>query len=241
MSRCWRSWIRRRICALHRDVEGRGRLVGDDEARPAGEGDGDEDALAHAARQFVRVGREHARGLADGDVGEKIEGVGVGGAAGEAELEAEHGGDLLADPLHRVERGHRVLRDQRDVAAEERAARALGHGDEVAAVEQDRAAGDAGAAGQEVEDGAGDHRFSGAGFADEAAHFAGRYGEIDAAKERQRGAAADGDVEVVDLESGGHRRCTGSKVARRPSPRRLKPSTVRMMQPIGRASSHGIW
>ena len=54
-------------------------------------------------------------------------------------------------------------------------------------------------------------------------------------------AAADGDVEVVDLESGGHRRCTGSKVARRPSPRRLKPSTVTMMQPIGRASSHGTW
>ena len=63
--------------ALHRDVEGGGRLVGDDEARPAGEGDGDEDALAHAAGQFVRIGREHARRLADGDVGEQIEGAGV--------------------------------------------------------------------------------------------------------------------------------------------------------------------
>ena len=44
---------------LHHDVERGGRLVGDDEFRLADGGERDGDALAHAARQFVRIGSEH--------------------------------------------------------------------------------------------------------------------------------------------------------------------------------------
>ena len=40
---------------LHRDVECGGRLVGEQQRRAARHGDGDHDALAHAARQLVRV------------------------------------------------------------------------------------------------------------------------------------------------------------------------------------------
>jgi hypothetical protein len=40
---------------LRRDVEGRGRLVGDDEGRAAREGHGDQHALAHAAGQLERI------------------------------------------------------------------------------------------------------------------------------------------------------------------------------------------
>ena len=40
---------------LHRHVERRGRLVGEQHRRAAGERDGDHHALAHAARQLVRV------------------------------------------------------------------------------------------------------------------------------------------------------------------------------------------
>ena len=40
---------------LDRDVERRGRFVGDQQPRPAGDGDGDHDALAHAAGQSVRI------------------------------------------------------------------------------------------------------------------------------------------------------------------------------------------
>ena len=40
---------------LHRDVERGGRLVGDQQARPAGQRDGDQHALAHAAAERVRI------------------------------------------------------------------------------------------------------------------------------------------------------------------------------------------
>ena len=44
---------------LHDDVERGGRLVGDDEVGPADGGERDGDALAHAARELVRIGVEH--------------------------------------------------------------------------------------------------------------------------------------------------------------------------------------
>ena len=40
---------------LHRDVEGRGRLVGDDQLRLAGHRHGDDGALAHAPGELVRI------------------------------------------------------------------------------------------------------------------------------------------------------------------------------------------
>ena len=40
---------------LHRDVERGGGLVGEEELRPGGERDRDAHALAHAARQLMRV------------------------------------------------------------------------------------------------------------------------------------------------------------------------------------------
>ena len=54
--------------ALHGDVEGGRRFVGDDQLGLAGKGDGDQHALAHAAGQLVRVLPQHALGRADMDV-----------------------------------------------------------------------------------------------------------------------------------------------------------------------------
>ena len=51
----WRSASRFRIWRLDRDVERRGRLVGDQEPRARGEGPGDADPLPLAAGQLVRV------------------------------------------------------------------------------------------------------------------------------------------------------------------------------------------
>ena len=53
---------------LHRDVERGGGLVGEEHRRAAGERDRDRDALAHAARQLVRVLVEPPSRLGDADV-----------------------------------------------------------------------------------------------------------------------------------------------------------------------------
>ena len=50
---------------LHGDVERGGRLVGDQQARIAGERHGDHHALAHAARQLVRIVAQPLRGVGD--------------------------------------------------------------------------------------------------------------------------------------------------------------------------------
>jgi hypothetical protein len=42
---------------LDGDVQGRGRFVGDEQFGSAGQGDGDHDALAHAAGEFERIGQ----------------------------------------------------------------------------------------------------------------------------------------------------------------------------------------
>ena len=57
---------------LDRDVEGGGRLVGDQELRIRRQCLGDHDALLHAARQLVRVARHHLPGVGDAGVGERL-------------------------------------------------------------------------------------------------------------------------------------------------------------------------
>ena len=53
---------------LDRDVERGGGLVGDEQLGPARQRHGDHDALAHAARQLVRVLAQAPAGLRDADL-----------------------------------------------------------------------------------------------------------------------------------------------------------------------------
>ncbi len=64
---------------LDRDVEGRGRLIGDEQLRLAGQGHGDHHALAHAAGELVRVAREDVARLGDAHEVEHPQGLGPGG------------------------------------------------------------------------------------------------------------------------------------------------------------------
>ena len=101
---------------LHGDVERGGRFVGDEHLRPAGERDGDHHPLAHPARQLMRIGAHLQRRIGNADHLKKLARALAGGGAGEAVVDAHRFGDLLADPDHRIERGHRLLEDHRDIA-----------------------------------------------------------------------------------------------------------------------------
>ena len=98
---------------LDGDVERRGRLVGDQELGLAGQRHGDHHALAHAARQAMRI---------------VVDPLGATGCAParacrwrasrrlrpEDRVRQHRLGDLIADRVDRVERGHRLLEDHRD-------------------------------------------------------------------------------------------------------------------------------
>ena len=102
---------------LDGDVERGGRLVGDDELRIAGKPDRDHHALAHAAGEMMRILFEPARAVRDADELEQFERARRRLLVGHLQMDEQRLHHLLADRQDRVERGHRLLEDHRDVAA----------------------------------------------------------------------------------------------------------------------------
>ena len=95
-----------------------------------------------------------------------------GGAAG-ALVHPDRLGHLVADGEQRVERGHRVLQDHGDALAAHAAHLGVGFLEQVLALEQHPAAGDAGGRRQEAQDGERQRALAGAGLADDAQRLAG--------------------------------------------------------------------
>ena len=88
---------------LDRDVEGRRRLVGDEQLRVARQRHRDHDPLAHAARHLVRVLLDPAFGVGDPDRLERLDRLVPGRLLRQALVEDDRLGDLVADGEHRVE------------------------------------------------------------------------------------------------------------------------------------------
>ena len=124
--------------ALHRHVQRRRRLVRDDQLRAAGEGDGDQHALAHAAGQLVRILAQHPVRCADMNIVEQFPRPGARGSPVHPQMQAQHVGDLPADPVRRVQRSHRILGDQAEAAAHQTASVRLAEVGDVPAVEHHR-------------------------------------------------------------------------------------------------------
>jgi hypothetical protein len=127
---------------LDRHVEGRRRLVGQQQLRVAGEGDRDHDALPHAARELVRVVLDALLGLGDADRLQQLNGACDGLVVRHPHVVLEAFGHESLDGEDRVQAGHGILEDHRDVAAAHAAHLALGQSQQVAPVELD-GAGDA--------------------------------------------------------------------------------------------------
>src|SRR5262249_14975929 len=103
--------------ALHRDIERRGRLIGDQELRLARDRHRDHHALLLAAGKLERIGLEPRLWLRDAYFREQLDGAAAQRAAGEPEMLAQHLADLEADREDRVERRHRLLEDHADLLA----------------------------------------------------------------------------------------------------------------------------
>ena len=110
---------------LDRDVEVRRRLVGEDQPGPARDRDRDHRALAHAARQLVRIGAEARAGRRNPDALEQSQGLGACLGARDVEVGPDGLGDLVADGEHGVQRTRRILEDHGDDAAAEATKRTL--------------------------------------------------------------------------------------------------------------------
>ena len=189
---------------LHRDIERRGRLVGDQQLGVAGQPDRDESPLAHAARELVRVLLRPLRGVRKSGRGERLDHLAVDVLAGGQAVREERLGDLRADLGDRVQVRHRILRHETDRSTSDAAHHGLGSAHQVLALEQDAALRDAPVSGQQP-----DHRHRGRGLsrpglAHDRERLAGREVEVHALH-RVHGAVdgAELDGDVADLQQGG--------------------------------------
>ena len=211
-------------------------------------------ALAHAAGKLVRILAHDPFRRADMDVAEQLQHPCLGGSPVHADMQAQHVGDLAADPIGRVERGHRVLGDQAEAPAHQAAAVPLWQVGDVPAVEADRTGGNPRAGRLDAQDDLADHGLAGAGFADQPVNLAGRDIERHIAQDRRvPPPAGDRQMERPDGEDGALRRCsdghlriahlriTGSSTSFSPSPRAFSARTRAMTQKIGRIISQGAW
>ena len=102
---------------LDGDVEGGGGLVGNQDVGVAGQRHGDHDALFLAAADFVGIAAEDAFGPWQLHLVEEVEGAPACCVEVMLAMGTHHLDHLGAAPLHRVEAGHGLLEDHRDVAA----------------------------------------------------------------------------------------------------------------------------
>ncbi len=195
---------------LDRDVERCGRLVGDQERRVADQRHGDHRALAQTARELEGIGAERLLGIGEADPRQHLDGASLALAAGRLGVQ-EHGlADLVADRVQRRERAHRLLEDDRDPAAADRApdrvvvgvARKIERLVMAARVaKDDLAARDPGNLRQDAEDRLRDHGLAGAALADQRHRLAGLDRETDTAHRLDHALVGEEvDREVLDLQ-----------------------------------------
>ena len=206
--------------ALDHDVQPRGGLVHDHDLGLDGQGHRDHHPLAHAAGELVRVAA-HTRGR-DPDEVEHLDGPGAQLLLGCGRVGAQRVEQLLADPQHRIERVHRALEDDGDLAPAQRAQLRRGGAQHVEAaagdapaVIGDAAAGDDGGRAQEADRAVGERRLATATLAGEADDAAGVQRQVHPAHRAGiSGGRAVGDREAADVEQRLARRARGRGSAR---------------------------
>ena len=129
---------------LNGHVEGRGRLVGDQQLRVARDCDRDHHALPHPAREPVRVVVESLGRPRNLHLFKELDGTLSRIVLRVAEMSIEHLGDLRLDPQRRVQRRHRILEDHRHLPAPDVLELPLGQRRQIAPLEGHRALDDAG-------------------------------------------------------------------------------------------------
>ncbi len=131
----------RQDLGLHRDVERGGRLVRDQKIRFVGERHRDHDALALAAGQLMRIALQARFGIGNADLRQQFERARPRRLPADAAVQRKDLGNLRLDRVQRIERGHRLLEDDRDVVAADFTHLVFSRLQKIAAAEPDAAGG----------------------------------------------------------------------------------------------------
>ncbi|EAQ14544.1 hypothetical protein RB2654_17781 [Rhodobacterales bacterium HTCC2654] len=220
---------------LRGDVERGRRFVGDEKLGRKRDGHCDGDALALTAGQFVREARQREAVRGQAHAGQFFGGDAMGLGARGLAVDEQGLGHLIADGLDRVQRRHRLLKDHADPVAPDAVQLFLARVEQVPVVQHDPP-GDLGAPGLKAHDGEGGHGLARAAFAHERGHLARCDVERHMAQDRR---LADGKGQIFDPDHARPRLSRGSVRSRRPSPMRLRPSTIATMARPGQRARRG--
>ncbi|MCY1230470.1 hypothetical protein D9M72_428830 [compost metagenome] len=168
--------------ALDGDVERRGRFVGDDQVGLVQQRDRDRHALAHAARELVRIGLQALVRRRDADPRERIARAFACHRLAHLLMGQHRLDHLRVDAQDRVQRHHRVLEDHCDavaahVALLRRRERAQVARDAVAAGQRDAPVDDLPGRVDQAHDRVAGHRLARAGLAHQPHDFAAGHGK----------------------------------------------------------------
>jgi hypothetical protein len=191
---------------LDRHVERRGRLVGDQHHRVAGERHRDHHALAHAAGELVRILVEPPLGVGDVHAVQQRERPGARLGSRHLLVPDQRLGDLLADLHVRRQRGHRVLEDHREARPAHLVELGRRPAEQLASLEA-RGASDLGVRGQQPHHGEEALALARTRLAHDADALAGLHAQREVIDRRDVAVGrAEAHRQRIDLEHGTHRR-----------------------------------
>ncbi|MNZ76717.1 hypothetical protein D3C78_952340 [compost metagenome] len=153
--------------ALNGHIERGRRLVGDQQLRPGRKRHGDHHALAHAAGKAMRIFIETRCGRGNTDLFEKADRFGPGIRFRHGLMAQQGLGNLVADGEERIETGHRLLKDHRNLVAPHLPHGVFGKRQQVASAEQDFALNPAAFTIQQPHDGERGNTFARSAFTDD--------------------------------------------------------------------------
>ena len=135
------------------------------ERRLGGEREGDHRALAETAAELMRILTRAPGGIRHAHRGEQFDRARLRGRAAREPVDAQRLLDLKADRVDGVERDHRLLKDEADPAAADRAHVLLREVEQIVAIQLDAPAGDAARRHDQPDDGQGGDGLAAAGLA----------------------------------------------------------------------------
>ena len=191
------------------DVQRGGRLVGDQQRRVGCQRNGDHGALAHAARQLMRVLVDAQARVGKPDLAQHVDRQRACRLLVKAAMQPDGLDHLIADGVDRRERGHRLLKDHGDLAAADgadllaarREAGEIDHRPLLGSKQQVRAVEDLRRVRQQLHQGLGRQALAGAGLADQAQGPSMPQSQVDPVHRHDPAfIGADGDFQVADRQ-----------------------------------------
>src|SRR5262245_1313741 len=225
---------------LDRHVECRGRLVRHHQGRFAGESQREDDALAHAARKFVRVAIETFAGRRKPHLTQEPDCALARLVGRNVEVREDRLHELAADRQQRIEARQRILENGADVPAAQSAHGLRRQGIDASACKQNLPAGLAQRWVEQPDDGRSGERLAGPRLANQAQHFAGCDLEGDVVDGNERTAPrADLHAQVLDGKHRTHVPASlGFRASRSQSPSRFTDSDSATSMAPGRIEIH---